>query len=55
MNSSLRGAPCDDMVVLECMASANRSCRCLEGYYGEVLKDWVFHHGYGCVSVCAFL
>ncbi|XP_030237031.1 protein Aster-B isoform X1 [Gadus morhua] len=45
MNSSLRGAPCDDMVVLECMASADGSCRCLEGCYGEVLKDWVFHLG----------
>ncbi|CAL8335101.1 unnamed protein product [Boreogadus saida] len=52
MNSSLRGAPCDDMVVLECMASADGSCRCLEGCYGEVLKDWVFHLGSadeGCV------
>lgn len=47
MNSSLLGASHDDMVVFECVTVANEGCLCLEGCYGEVLRDRVFHQGYG--------
>ncbi|TNN45645.1 GRAM domain-containing protein 1B [Liparis tanakae] len=47
MNSSLHGAASEDMVVFECVTVANEGCHCLEGYYGEVLRDRVFHPGYG--------
>ncbi|TKS81276.1 GRAM domain-containing protein 1B [Collichthys lucidus] len=33
------------MVVFECVTVANEGCRCLEGCYGEVLKDCVFQQG----------
>ena len=57
MNSSLLGAGYEDMVVFECVTVANEGCRCLEGCYGEVLRDCVFHQGYGglcdeCTRVC---
>lgn len=62
MNSSVLGAACEDMVVFECVTVANRGCHCLEGCYGEVLKDYVFQQGYGrlCdaftrVCVCVFV
>lgn len=56
MNSSLLGAAYEDMVVFECVTVANEECHCLEGCYGEVLRDCVFQHGYGglcytCVCV----
>lgn len=47
MNSSLLGTDYEDMVVFECVTVANEGCRCLEGCYGEVLRDCVFQHGYG--------
>lgn len=47
MNSSLLRADYEDMVVFECVTVANEGCRCLEGCYGEVLKDCVFQQGYG--------
>lgn len=56
MNSSLLGAAYEDMVVFECVTVANEGGYCLEGCYGEVLRDCVFHQGYGglclCVCVC---
>ncbi|KAK9520633.1 hypothetical protein VZT92_020504 [Zoarces viviparus] len=45
MNSSLLGAAYKDMVVFECVTVANEGCYCLEGCYGEVLRDCVFHQG----------
>ncbi|XP_069390824.1 protein Aster-B isoform X9 [Paralichthys olivaceus] len=45
MNSSLLGAAYEDMVVFECVTVANEGCRCLEGCYGEVLRDCVFQQG----------
>lgn len=47
MNSSLLGAGYEDMVVFQCVTVANEGCRCLEGCYGEVLRDCVFQQGYG--------
>lgn len=47
MNSSLLGVDYEDMVVFECVAVANEGCRCLEGCYGEVLRDCVYQQGYG--------
>lgn len=47
VNSSLLGAGNEDMVVFECVTVANEGCRCLEGCYGEVLRDCVFQQGYG--------
>lgn len=56
MNSSLLGASCEDMVVFECVTVANESCRCLEGCYGEVLRDCVFQHRYGRLrGACVFV
>lgn len=57
VNSSLLGASYEDMVVFECVTMANERCRCLEGCYGEVLRDCVFHQGYdglcyACMRVC---
>lgn len=52
VNSSLLGAACEDMVVFECVTVANEGCRCLEGCYGEVLRDCVFQQGYGGLCVC---
>lgn len=60
MNSSLLGAYHEDMVVFECVTVADEGCRCLEGCYGEVLRDCVFQPGYGglcdacwCQCACA--
>lgn len=47
VNSSLLGAGNEDMVVFECVTVADEGCRCLEGCYGEVLRDCVFQQGYG--------
>lgn len=52
MNSSLLGAGYDGMVVFECVTVANEGCRCLEGCYGEVLRDHVLQQGYGRLYVC---
>lgn len=46
MNSSLPGADYEDMLVFECVTVANQGCRCLQGCYGEVLKDFEFDTGY---------
>ncbi|KAM8853515.1 protein Aster-B isoform X9 [Synchiropus splendidus] len=43
VNSSLLGSGFEDMVVFECVTVASEGCRCLEGCYGEVLRDCVFH------------
>ncbi|XP_037631795.1 protein Aster-B isoform X9 [Sebastes umbrosus] len=45
MNSSLLGVAYEDMVVFECVTVANEECHCLEGCYGEVLRDCVFQQG----------
>lgn len=47
MNSSLLRVDYEDMVVFECVTVANEGCRCLEGCYGEVLRDCVFQQRYG--------
>lgn len=55
MSSSLLGGGHEDMVVFECVTVAGEGCHCLEGCYGEVLRDCVFQQGYDasvCVSVC---
>lgn len=46
MSSSLLGGDHEDMVVFECVTVAGEGCRCLEGCYGEVLRDCVFQQGY---------
>lgn len=47
VNNSLLGLVYEDMVVFECVGVADEGCRCLEGCYGDVLRDRVFHQGYG--------
>lgn len=47
------GGGYEDMVVFECVTVAGEGCRCLEGCYGDVLRDCVFQQGYDhCVRVC---
>ncbi|XP_049582393.1 protein Aster-B isoform X4 [Syngnathus scovelli] len=45
VNNSLLGLIYEDMVVFECVGVANEGCRCLEGCYGDMLRDRVFHQG----------
>lgn len=49
------GGGYEDMVVFECVTVAGEGCRCLEGCYGDVLRDCVFQQGYDqlvCLSDC---
>lgn len=52
------GGGYEDMVVFECVTVAGEGCRCLEGCYGDVLRDCVLQQGYDqrlCVCGCVFL
>lgn len=48
---SLLRAGYRDMVVFECVTVANEGCRCLEGCYGEMMRDCAFQQGYGRLCV----